>query len=470
MSAALVLMGFSLLGAFLVFNGGEDDEDTSDPQETDSETDTGPETETGTDIGATVTEDEAGNVSIELGEDETGSLVLFNYSDSEDVGIGLSETYELRLYILLEGSSIPEFSEEGFGGAELDDLEDQLGLQLIGSWPLGTVLPTSEEPYFIDNRSDPPTISANAPIAEYNVEANTDGDDLIYLRPVDYVPPPPTFNGALQQVVTSDTTGTDGSDWITAQAQGITLSGLDGADLLEANAFNVTLNGGEGDDDLRGWAEGTMAYGGGGDDDIDLVGGGTAFGGTGEDTLRSFTFGNSTLYGEDGNDNLQIYGTGSEGHGGAGDDFLGVNNGATGYGGPGNDHLQVEAGGIGFGGEGNDLLRVWEQHRADEDTPVLTGGEGADTFDLRVRNPYGTDTVPFTRITDFDPAEDVLQVGVFQTSGSSVSGVSMTEAADGSYTDVEVQFANRYATEPGVAIIRLDGVTGLSPDAVVILT
>ena len=93
-----------------------------------------------------------------------------------------------------------------------------------------------------------------------------------------------------------------------------------------------------------------------------------------------------------------------------------------------------------------------------------------DSFDLRVWNPSGTDPVPYTRITDFDPAEDILQIGVFQTAGSSVSGITMTEAADGSFTDVQVEFANRFAVEPGLAIIRLDGVTGLSPDAVVVLT
>lgn len=469
MSAILVLLGFSLLGAFGLFNEGEDDDNDSDgsDQGMDDAPSLDPD-DPAADRGAVVTDEGDGTVTVTLGDDETGSLVLFNYSDSEDVGIGLSETYEQRLYLLPEGSLIPELSEEGLGGAEIEDLEDLLGLQLIGLWPLGSVDASSEEPYFVDNRLAAPTITANAPIAEYDVRANTDGDDLVYLRPVDYTPPPATFNGALQQVATTDTTGTAGTDWITAQAEGVTLSGLEGQDLLEAQAANVTLDGGGGADDLRGIAPGTTAFGGTGDDRIDLRGG-TGFGGAGDDTLTAFAGGATTLYGAGGNDTLLAYGPETEAHGGADDDFLAVRDGSTGFGGPGDDHLQVDAGGTALGGDGDDLFEVWEQQTA-EGTPVLTGGAGMDSFDLRVWNPSGTDPVPYTRITDFDPAEDILQIGVFQTAGSSVSGITMTEAADGSFTDVQVEFANRFAVEPGLAIIRLDGVTGLSPDAVVVLT
>ena len=93
MSAILVLLGFSLLGAFGLFNGGEDDD--NDRGGSDQGMDDAPSLDPddpAADRGAVVTDEGDGTVTVTLGDDETGSLVLFNYSDSEDVGIGLSET------------------------------------------------------------------------------------------------------------------------------------------------------------------------------------------------------------------------------------------------------------------------------------------------------------------------------------------------------------------------------------------
>lgn len=367
----------------------------------------------------------------------------------------------------------------------MSGLEDLRGLELLGTVELGIENATAFYGPADPGSADAflPDVTANAPVDVNYTEANTDGDELLYLLPDDYVE---TRNGVPRVDVAEDTTGTSGSDWLFATTDGITLDGQGGDDLLQTLSADVTLNGGAGDDNLSLGPDG-RADGGDGDDiinamgtDADVVGGagddqigiqgGVAFGGAGDETLDSFGPAPAILDGGAGEDRLFTRSEGSENSGGAGDDFIGVGAGVSGFGGTGNDHLQVESGGLASGGDGDDLITVWNQFRDEDGPAIVSGGDGADTFDARVRNAFdGEADDIYLRITDFDVDEDVLQVGLFDP-GNDVSGVEVIEAADGAHTDVRVTHSGRNGLDGGIAVIRLDGTPGITPDHVVITT
>ncbi|MBO9463614.1 hypothetical protein J7443_00085 [Tropicibacter sp. R15_0] len=466
--AALGLLGSMVLGSS--DDSGDDDgaddaitDDTPVVEEPDSE-----------DLGATVTTSADGSVTVDLGEDETGSLVLFRYSDTEDAGVGLSESFSYELYLLPEDGSIPEFSYSGANDPRLDgsetlqELSEALDLQPVASWDLGEILPINEEPFIIDNTVAAPVIQSDHPIAVYDVEANTDGDEIIYLRPEGYVPPPPTHLGAEQEDVSDNTTGSEEPDWLVGQAEGIVIDGAGGDDRLETRYANITLIGGDGDDDLYAYSDNTSVEGGAGDDRIDLISNGVAYGGEGEDYITYY--GSETvveIHGGEGND--RIYGRGPSGEifGNAGDDFLGIANGVTGHGGDGNDHLQIESGGIGDAGAGDDLITTGNFLNDEDGAVTITGGEGTDTFRLGIRNPYGSDEIEYATITDFNPDEDVLELSLWSSPSYSIEEITIVEATEGGHTDVLVEFSHDHS-ETATAIVRLTGVTGLSADQIVV--
>ncbi|MDJ0828004.1 MAG: calcium-binding protein [Rhodobacter sp.] len=524
MSVLLALMGFGLLGAMMMSSDNQDDNAETgnsadlqqDTPETPSIDDTpddppAPPEDAELDTGASFLLRDDGTVEIELGEDETGSLAIFRYVDTED-SEEFFEVYEARFYLVPADVELPNNTSEersnipGSNGEliTLEELEENLGLQFLGAVELELVTEGGDGFLIVDVSDELPPIEANAPYEIYDVEAQTDGDELWSFLPDD---PLVTFNGVEEIVVTTDQQGGDGSDWLSIPegSDGISLFGGGGDDLLQSRGNDAALDGQDGNDRLEAYGDNTLIEGGAGNDSILATGGDAAiFGGPGDDTVRSFEapatlrggdgddritvnagdafgeagndyltgYGNTAdvvLYGNEGADTLGIFGARATGHGGPGDDFLGVRNGATGYGDAGDDRMQVDAGGRADGGTGNDLIEVWEFNDETE-TAVLTAGEGADTFNMLIRNAYQTDAVPYARITDFDPAEDILEVGVWNINSSAVDSIALSESPDGSFTDVVVNIANTSGLPPGVAIIRLDGVTGLSQDAVVIVT
>ncbi|MDM8166148.1 calcium-binding protein [Roseovarius sp.] len=213
------------------------------------------------------------------------------------------------------------------------------------------------------------------------------------------------------------------------------LRGQDGNDTLQGDDGNDTMTGNRGDDRLDGGAGTDVLYGGGGNDrleggrDADRLEGShgqdTLSGGHGHDEitggrdndLLTGARGNDTMTGDHGRDELRggsgndvmNGGTSSDQlHGGTGHDVM---NGDEGHdrinGNRGNDRID---GAIGrdtiSGGHGDDLIRGgadadYLNGNSGDDT--LTGGTGADTFVFR---PGGDADV----ITDFDPAEDRLQL------------------------------------------------------------
>lgn len=487
---SVLLMGFA-------FDSNDDEpalDGTDTPVEPDP--DPAPDPDILLDTGATfdLTED---GVVIDVGDDETGTVVALYYTDHEaDADGGTLDADEARYYLVPEGVDFSDASWETqydipgldtFDGTYYDyllaDFETELGLELLGVVDLTGIPRDDDDP---SNRVG--EITSNQPIEEYYLTAQTDGDEILSFLPVDYVI---ARDAVPETSVLSDTTGTDGFDWLSADADGITVDGAGGDDYLETTNSDVTLIGGLGDDSITFTGSNVLVQAGDGDDNViafagDDSGGGTVDGGAGNDriTIRSGTATGGTgndvlhgyardadpalLYGGAGDDYVHALGTGSQAHGGAGADFISVEHGATGYGGDGDDRLQVENGTTAFGGEGDDLFTIWNQFRDDAGPAVVTGGAGADTFDVRVWNALNGEADDiFLTITDFDPAEDVLQVGVFQTSNE-VDSVQIVEAPDSSYTDVRVTYTPLHGYPAGTAIIRLEGTTGVTTDHIVI--
>lgn len=166
--------------------------------------------------------------------------------------------------------------------------------------------------------------------------------------------------------------------------------------------------GSDGPDFLRGSDLGDLISGGGGDDRIDGLGGDDMlFGGDGDDMLFGHE-GDDTLYGEAGDDRL-VGGNGSDTlFGGAGDDTLeGLDGDDVLFGGDGADTLQGGRGDDTLDGRGDGVSDYLNGEDGDDRLiggggDVLTGGAGADSFNLRA----DTDGV----ITDFDASEDRLEV------------------------------------------------------------
>ena len=418
------------------------------------------------DIGATFTVNGA-NVDIELGEDETRSLAVVYYEDTEDTA-----SWETQDVI----PGVEDFEGNQFNYL-LADFEAANGLELLGAVDLrslgpvaGATTPPESGGYSLSSADviatapEALTITANAPVAGYHLTANTDGDDLVTFLPEDFVI---TRNGVPENAVTTDATGTDGFDWINADADGITVNGAGGDDYLTTDNDSVTINGDMGDDTIRtdspnttvnGGAgddrissdtssdDGTLIegdgnvslYGNAGDDRIETYASGSAFGGIGNDTVNVRGENRGFAYGGAGDDNLGVAGEGSQAYGGNGDDFIAVSNGTTGFGEAGDDYLQVDEGGTAFGGTGDDLFTAWNRHNDPDGPAILTGGEGSDTFDALVRNAAGGEADDiYMQITDFDCDEDVLQVGAWNRDNP-VSNIKLVEAADGSFTDVRV--------------------------------
>jgi Ca2+-binding RTX toxin-like protein len=154
---------------------------------------------------------------------------------------------------------------------------------------------------------------------------------------------------------------------------------LDGAnDFLNALAGNDTVNAGAGNDFIFGGGGNDFIRGEDGNDFIDgSLGDDEVRGNSGNDTVGG-GFGNDIVRGNSGNDNL---------NGGSGDDTL--------FGNSGNDTL----GGFGFA-----------QPQNQKDT--LTGGTGADTFELGdAISSFYLGGNSFATITDFDFSQgDKIQV------------------------------------------------------------
>ncbi|WP_071674345.1 calcium-binding protein [Nioella nitratireducens] len=243
--------------------------------------------------------------------------------------------------------------------------------------------------------------------------------------------------------------GREGMDDLFGQQDADALTGGAGDDLVDGGAQNDLAFGNEGDDTILGEGGNDELYGDQGDDSIeggdghDLLGGGD-----GTDTLSGGD-GNDLIYGADGDDSLD---------GGAGEDFL--------SGGFGSDHMQ--------GGDGNDTLDgtfaggddqfgPYDEDQADTmdggagddylflgENDVATGGDGSDIFESGVYVENDSDA---GLVTDFDPADDLIQVSV-DLEVTPDPEISVVDFEDGSGASIMVD---------GHVVLRVVGAQGLDP-------
>ncbi|GAA3861877.1 hypothetical protein [Celeribacter arenosi] len=207
------------------------------------------------------------------------------------------------------------------------------------------------------------------------------------------------FNGtdAAEHII-----GTDVGDMISAGGGFDIVDGNGGDDIIFGNAGNDTLNGGDGNDAIEG---------GFGDDLIDL-GDGDDVSGSAYDEEDVFV-GNYRQTGDD-----RIYG-------GDGDDVIVDQNGSNVIdGGNGNDEIaaldaqDTDAADIIDAGAGADFVLA-------DDGDTVTLGTGADQIAGLV-----TDRDDVITVTDFDPAEDAIEL-IWQGTGHDETLVELFEVAGG---------------------------------------
>lgn len=179
--------------------------------------------------------------------------------------------------------------------------------------------------------------------------------------------------------------------------------GEGGNDIIFGQQGNDSLSGGDGDDVVKGGEGDDLIGGDRGNDQL--------FGGDGNDEVYG-RFGNNLIYGEAGNDTLSSGRDNSTLDGGTGDDFLSA---------------RMEVGG---------------DH-------VLTGGDGADTFDF-----YGSRArrISDCLITDFDLGDDTFTInGVDGGLYARSNGLNFIDTANGAVltlgTGSSITFASHTAAE-----------------------
>lgn len=231
--------------------------------------------------------------------------------------------------------------------------------------------------------------------------------------------------------------GGEGVDTITAGEGDDEISGGEGNDTIKADAGKDTVDGGAGNDTINGGDDDDKITGAEGDDILNGdAGNDTIEGGKGKDTVHG-NDGNDTLkgdedadklFGDAGNDTIDGGADADEISGGDGDDTL--------LGGAGKDKID--------GGAGADKITGG----AAADT--LTGGAGADTYIYLVKDDSGTAADSFDIITDFDVANDKLDLTAILASDT----FDFIAAEGGAFTGTGAEV--RWDKDGGKTLIEID--------------
>jgi len=237
-------------------------------------------------------------------------------------------------------------------------------------------------------------------------------------------------------------TGTDGDDTFTASAANLAWFLGDGNDSLDASAAADFIDGGTGDDTILAREGDDIVLAGTGDDVVD---GGTGndliYGEDGDDRLTG-NMGNDSIYGGNGNDTL-LGGSDSDLlDGGAGDDYLS----GMGFDLATSTRGIFDGGDTLVGGEGTDTLHLGPQD-------IGTGGAGADLFRLDHTRP---EIAGLVTVTDFDSAEDLLEILYVPAGGAPDPVVTVTEGAANVYT----------VALDGQALAEISSLTPVTPSMV----
>lgn len=193
MTAMFAVFGLGLLLATWMGHDSDDDTDTSESEE--PEVDETPEEPEEADTGVSVAEGPDGTVRIELGEDETGSLLMLEHLDIGQGGTGDTQDLSLRLYLVPEGTVLPQSLSEmeaatGEQVNTLEEIEALYGLDLIQTWDLGQTEAGSGDGTPVPDSPVPmPDFGSNAPITFYQSSTSVDGEGVSRFGPDDDADP-----------------------------------------------------------------------------------------------------------------------------------------------------------------------------------------------------------------------------------------------------------------------------------------
>ena len=198
--------------------------------------------------------------------------------------------------------------------------------------------------------------------------------------------------------------------------------------ILNSGAQNPS--GGAGNDNFTGIVEGTVR-GAAGNDTFGFENGYAAniYGGTGNDSFVGGMGDSFTLHGDSGNDSFSF-------------------------------DTDVFEGAVAYGGTGDDRFDLHFDDSDNQRGAILSGGDGADTYDLTFAPGMAAKAGPgkLVTITDFDPAEDRLDIDFDQ-----LDRAELVENREANYSDLNLHYAA--TDDTGAAVdrymrIRLQGITG----------
>ena len=221
------------------------------------------------------------------------------------------------------------------------------------------------------------------------------GDDVVYARAGNDV----VFGGQGEDTIFGGMGddllfGEGGNDVVVGEDGNDTLSGGPGDDILVGGSGDDQLNGDEGNDILDGGAGSDKIDGGSGNDEV--IGGAGAdevIAGSGNDlVIATVGDGNDSYDGGDGTDTYDISRTFT-------DAIIDLGSGTAASLETGSDHISGFENVI--GGRGNDVII------ADDETNVLTGGPGDDTFVFRSASSIGIGAGSRDKILDFDIGDKI---------------------------------------------------------------
>lgn len=188
-------------------------------------------------------------------------------------------------------------------------------------------------------------------------------------------------------------------------------------------------------------------------------------GGAGNDKFTGIVEG--TVRGAAGNDTFSFEdGYAAKIYGGAGEDSFvgGMGDSFALHGDAGNDSFSFDTdvfdGAAAYGGTGDDRFDLHFDDSDNQRGAILSGGDGADTYDLTFAPGMAAKAGPgkLVTITDFDPAEDGLDIDFNQ-----LDRAELVENREGNYSDLNLHYTA--TDETGAAVdrymrIRLQGVMG----------
>lgn len=453
------------------------------------------------DIGATLTEQEDGSYTLDIGEDETGTVYavrteIENFASADD---SQTTDFDLTFYLVPEGVDLEAVIEDNFEDLDiLPTVLSEAGAEELATFDLGQtqLIPegTGEEdtggPVFVDTRLPAPIVTGDiAGLVVLEASGATDGDGVIVdtvTETSDLGAGNDVFPGARLVINASfpgqEIIGTDGDDTLDAAFD---RDAIDSDDFTVTPLDDVTIQGGAGDDVIDTIFSGYF-YGDDGNDTLTATEGYYGYdstmrlyGGAGNDMLAAYVSQDAAvvfLDGGDGDDTIDgdAFVGGLTARGGDGDDVISVSYyAARAEGGNGNDTITASLSAPADGGAGDDLIVssvLPDDFTGSGRSGPLTGGSGSDTFliQTRVSDPDSEgvvfDRLNVAQITDYDRNDDAIQLEILD--GSTVSNVTVT--SDGS--DSVVSYNLTLGSDMVRQVIVVEGVPDLDTDDLEIIT